>query len=231
MVTKSQNKSVTKSPIATVPVSANAAESTNAVSRSRMVDGSPQPPVSENSDAPEAAGSSDTTAAGLTSVEGARFEVLWLQFEQDAGLTSEHVNEERDRLLGELEQLEAKVAEKKLALEQVQQRVEAAKEQMRLLLDARLSDEAILTAMRIEHKVRRATPKAAKAGKSSAHEVSEEDKQEVLDHLDAEGLTLADLKTMTNKDGRYLRAVLEGLVADGKATKSGEKAAAKYHLV
>jgi hypothetical protein len=97
-----------------------------------------------------------------------------------------------------------------------------------MLLSARLSDDAILSAMRVEYKVKRAVPKAKK--EPDVAPTADTDKQFVLDQLDAEGLSVPDLRKLTGKDARYLRATLESLVADGKVAKTGDRATAKYHL-
>jgi|GEM_PF-612626 hypothetical protein len=161
-------------------------------------------------------------------VDGERFEVLWLQFEDEAGFTAGRLDDERTKLQEEIVALEAKIAEKKAALEAVESRVDAAKQQMRMLLSARLSDDAILSAMRVEYKVKRAVPKAKKEPEVAP--AADTDKQFVLDQLDAEGLSVPDLRKLTGKDARYLRATLESLVADGKVAKTGDRATAKYHL-
>jgi hypothetical protein len=161
-------------------------------------------------------------------VDGERFEVLWLQFEDEAGFTAGRLDDERTKLQEEIVALEAKIAEKKASLEAVESRVDAAKQQMRMLLSARLSDDAILSAMRVEYKVKRAVPKAKK--EPDVAPTADTDKQFVLDQLDAEGLSVPDLRKLTGKDARYLRATLESLVADGKVAKTGDRATAKYHL-
>lgn len=170
------------------------------------------------------------TASTLTSVESARFEVLWLQFEQEAGLTSQRLQQDRDKLLDDIAQLEEKIGEKQQQLAQLDGRVEAAKGQMRMLFEARLSDEAILTAMRVQYKVKRTSARAVKP-KSEAQPVDDKDTLFVLEHLDAEGLSVADLKQITNKESRYLRTILEDLVKQGKVEKSGDRASARYHLI
>lgn len=162
-------------------------------------------------------------------VDAERFEVLWHQFEDEAGFTTGRLDEERQKLQQEILALESKIEEKKSALATVESRVDAAKQQMRLLLGARLSDDAILTAMRVEYKVRRLAPKAKKNTESAAP-AADGDKQFVLDQLDAEGLSIAELKKLTDKDPRFLRAVLDALVSEGKVVKSGERASAKFHL-
>jgi len=163
-------------------------------------------------------------------VDNERFEVLWHRFEDEAGLTAERLDEERQRLQAEFDALQAKVEEKRAALAAVEGRVEAARQQMRTLLGARLSDDAILSAMRVEYKVRRSGGAKPKKAKEPLPAAGDEDKQFVLDHLDSEGLSVAELKKLTDRDSRFLRAALESLVQDGKVTKSGERASAKYHL-
>jgi hypothetical protein len=163
-------------------------------------------------------------------VDGERFEVLWHQFEDEAGFSTGRLDEERQKLQEEILALESKIAERKSALATVESRVDAAKQQMRLLLGARLSDEAILTAMRVEYKVRRVAPKPNKKSPDAVAPAADTDKQFVLDRLDAEGLSIAELKKLTDKDPRFLRAVLDSLVGEGKVVKSGERASAKYHL-
>lgn len=170
------------------------------------------------------------SAPSLTSVESARFEVLWLQFEQEAGLTSQRMQQDREKLLDDIAKLEEKIGEKQQQLAQLDGRVEGAKGQMRMLFEARLSDEAILTAMRVQYKVKKTSTRAAKP-MTEAQPVDDEDMQFVLEHLDAEGLSVADLKQITNKESRYLRTILEDLVKQGKVEKSGERASARYHLV
>ncbi len=162
-------------------------------------------------------------------VDGERFEVLWHQFEDEAGFSSGRLDEERQKLQDEILALESKIEERKSALATVESRVDAAKQQMRLLLGARLSDEAILTAMRVEYKVRRVAPKAKKSP-DAVTPAADSDKQFVLDRLDAEGLSIGELKKLTDKDPRFLRTVLDSLVGEGKVVKSGERASAKYHL-
>jgi hypothetical protein len=39
------------------------------------------------------------------------------------------------------------------------------------------------------------------------------------------------LRKLTGKDARTLRITLEALVAEGKISKTGDRANAKYHLV
>lgn len=169
--------------------------------------------------------------AGATpSVDEERFEVLWHSFQEEAGLTEERLDQERQKLHEEIAALQAKIDEKNAALAAVEGRVDAAKQQMRMLIGAHLSDDAILSAMRVEYKVKRSGGAKAKKAKEPVPPPADEDKKYVLDHLDAEGLSIAELKKITEKDGRFLRAILEDLVREGKVVKSGERATAKYHL-
>ena len=164
----------------------------------------------------------------MPSVDDERLDVLWHSFQEEAGLTEERLEQERQKLQEEIAALQAKIDEKNGALAAVEGRVDAAKQQMRVLIGAHLSDDAILSAMRVEYKVKRSS--GTKKAKEPLAPAGDEDKQFVLDHLDAEGLSVAELKKITEKDARFLRSVLEQLVQDGKVIKDGERASAKYHL-
>lgn len=166
--------------------------------------------------------------SGEPVIDESRFADLWARFEDEAGLTRERLGEERQKLLDELAALQAKINEKQAALDDLDGREEAAKQQMRMLLGARLSEDAILSAMRVEYKVRKPVAKTKKSEPVPA--AGDDDKTFVLDHLDTEGLSVADLKKITDKDARFLRAVLESLVEDGRVSKTGDRASAKYHL-
>ncbi len=162
-------------------------------------------------------------------VDGERFEILWLQFEDEAGFSTGRLDDERAKLQQEIAVLEAKIAEKKSCLQMVENQVDADKHQLKVLLSAKLSADAILTAMRVEYKNKRSAPKPKKD--DVADSPADEDKQFVLDQLDAEGLSISDLRKLTGKDARTLRITLEALVAEGKISKTGDRANAKYHLV
>jgi len=162
-------------------------------------------------------------------VDGERFESLWLQFENEAGFSDGQLDDERVVLQEAIAALEARIAEKQEELAAVINRAESAKNQLRALLSARLSDDAILSAMRVEYKVRRTVvAKPRKDGDPSSP--SDVDKQFVLDQLDAEGLTVPELRKLTGRDLRFLRATLDSLVAEGRVIKDGEKAGAKFHI-
>jgi len=181
---------------------------------------------------PRAAAIKKTRAADEVApeVDGERFEVLWHRFEDEAGLTSDRLDLERQKLHEEIAALQAKIDEKNEALAAAEGRVDAAKQQMRLLIGARLSDESILTAMGVEYKVRRVGGAKVKKEKEPVPPAADDEKQFVLDNLDAEGLSVAELKKLTGKDARFLKVALDSLVAEGKVVKSGERASAKFHL-
>jgi hypothetical protein len=192
-----------------------------------------QKPAAKKSKQPRAAAIKTTRAAAVEAapeIDGERFDVLWHRFEDEAGLTSERLDQERQKLQDDIAALQAKIDEKNQALAAAEGRVDAAKQQMRLLIGARLSDEAILTAMRVEYKVRRVGGAKAKKDKEPLPPAADDDKQFVLDHLDAEGLSIAELKKLTDKDARFLKAALDSLVKEEKVVKSGERASAKFHL-
>jgi len=161
-------------------------------------------------------------------VDGDRFEILWLQIEDEAGFSAGQISGERDKLHEDIAILETRIAEKKEELAAIERRVQAAQNQLRALLTARLSDDAILSAMRVEYRVKRSVGRPRK--EFDAPSPADEDKQFVLDHLDSDGLTVPELKKLTKKDLRFLRTTLESLVDEGKVIKIGENAGAKFHL-
>lgn len=163
-------------------------------------------------------------------VDTDRYKDLWARFEEEAGFTGERLAQERQKILDDIASLEVRVQEKRDLLSAIDGRVEAARDQMRALLGAHLSDDAILSAMRVEYKVKRVG--AAKGGKATSDEpLATEDKQFVFDNLDAEGLSVNDLKRVTGKSARFLQSALHALLEEGRITKTGERGAARFHLL
>ncbi len=161
--------------------------------------------------------------------EDSLFEDLWERFRNEAGFVPEAMEAEKQKVRDEIATLEARIAEKQALLDAIDRREASARDQLKALIAARLSPDAILSAMRIEYRVRKAaTPKQSRPEPSDA--VSSDDKELVLSHLDAEGLSLADLKKLTGKDGPFLQTVLKALLQESRVVKSGERGQARYHL-
>jgi len=158
------------------------------------------------------------------------FVELWDRFRNEAGFVPEAVEGEKQKIRDEIASLEARIVEKRSMLDAIDCRESAARDQLKALIAARLSPDAILSAMRIEYRVRKAPSVKATKPDAGAETIAAEDKDLVFSHLDAEGLSLADLKKLTGKDGSFLQTVLKALLADNRIVKSGERAAARYHL-
>lgn len=168
-------------------------------------------------------------AAPTPPAEDPLFLELWDRFRNEAGFVPEAMEMEKQKVRDEIAVLEAKITEKREALEAIDRRESAARDQLKALFSAKLSPDAILSAMRIEYRVRKAT--ATKTPKEpSSDSVADDDKELVFSHLDAEGLSIAELKKLTGRDGAFLQSVLKALVQEGKVVKSGERASARYHL-
>ncbi len=168
-------------------------------------------------------------AAPPPPAEDPLFVELWDRFRNEAGFVPEAMELEKQKVRDEITALEARIAEKRAGLDAIDHRETAARDQLKALISARLSPDAILSAMRIEYRVRKAA--APKGSKHDAAEViASDDKEMVFSHLDAEGLSIADLKKLTGKDGSFLLSVLKALLAEGRIVKSGERASARYHL-
>jgi hypothetical protein len=171
----------------------------------------------------------EAVAPMVPTVDDEQYQTLWSQFEQEAGFGAEAREQETAKLKEEIAMLEARIEEKKQAIAAIEQRETSAKEQMRALIRAKLGPEAILSAMKIEYKVKRApAPRVPKP--STSEGTSEEDKELVLNHLDAEGLTMRELSKRTEKDSTFLQNVLKVLVDEGKVQKTGERTGARYAL-
>jgi hypothetical protein len=162
-------------------------------------------------------------------VEDPLFLELWERFRNEAGFVPEAMELEKQKVRDEIAALEARIAEKRANLDAIDHKETAARDQLKALISARLSPDAILSAMRIEYRVRKAAaPKPPKADASGS--IASDDKELVFSNLDAEGLSIADLKKLTGKDGSFLQSVLKALLAEGRIVKSGERGAARYHL-
>lgn len=160
------------------------------------------------------------------------FTELWERFRNEAGFVPEAMEQEKQRVRDDIAALEARVADKREALEAIDRRENAARDQLIALFAAKLSTEAILTAMRVEYKVKKVSaPRALKTADSASDAVVSDDKDLVLSHLDAEGLSLKELKDITGRDGQFLQAVLKTLVEEDKVSKTGDGKAARFHLV
>lgn len=158
-----------------------------------------------------------------------RFESLWAQVASEGALSPEAIERERVVLAEDIAALEATIAAKKESLAAIDNRVEVARAKVHALLTTGLSQEAILSAMRVEYRIARPAPtKAASTPKLA--EVSDEDKALVLSHLDREGMTIADIKKLTEKDSAVLSAALKSLAAEGKIVRTGEGRGSKYAL-
>lgn len=161
-------------------------------------------------------------------VDESMLESLWDQFKDEAGFSEESAEQERQKLREEIAMLEERIAEKRQAIEAIDQRAQAARAQLKALLLAKLSPDAILSAMRVEYKVRRP---AAPRPRTSTPEMGDDDKQLVLDHLDHDGLTVSELRKRTEKDLRFLRTALKSLVEEGRVRAEGEGSSTLYALV
>lgn len=159
-----------------------------------------------------------------------RFESLWAQVASEGALSPEATERERLTLAEDIAALEATIAQKKEALDAIDNRQEIAKQKVRALLSTGLGQEAILSAMRVEYRIARPTPVKSPSAPKALAEVSDEDKNLVLSHLDREGMTIADIKKLTNKDAAVLSAALKSLAAEGKIERTGEGRGSKYAL-
>ncbi|MCU0693270.1 MAG: hypothetical protein MUF54_17905 [Polyangiaceae bacterium] len=157
-------------------------------------------------------------------------EELWKRFEEEAGLTADYIETEKQKLRDDIQALEERLADRKTALADLENRSEDARQKMKALLSARLSEEAILTAMRVEYKIKRPPPARPKRTDALEPPPADDEKQMVLDHLDAEGLSIAEIKKLTDKDSASLGRTLKSLIEDGKVVRSGDGRAAKFHL-
>ena len=160
-----------------------------------------------------------------------QLESLWAQVASEGALSAEAIERERVYLAEEILAMEATLEQKKETLASIDNRRDIAKQKVKALLATGLGHEAILSAMRVEYRIARAAPAKAASTPKALAEVSEDDKNTVLSHLDREGMTIADIKKLTNKDSAVLSAALKALAAEGKIERTGEGRGSKYALV
>ncbi len=159
-----------------------------------------------------------------------QFETLWQSFVADGSFSPEMIEKERQALRDEITALEEAITQKRERLAGIDQRTEAARNQMKVLMSAGLNHDAIISAMRVQYKHARSQASKASASSTKEIDVSAEDRELVLNNLDREGLSLSELRDRTEKESTYLSLVLKALVNDGKVEKVGAGRGSKYKL-
>ena len=146
-------------------------------------------------------------------------------------VSDEVIAGERLQLEEEIQRLEELLAEKKKAVAALETRREEARKQLAAMLIAGLSDEAILSAMRTQYRARRsAGHRSSSSQEKSSGAVSDEARQQVLDHLDTEGLTAGEIRKLVGPVSPTVTTVLKALVEDGAVLKEGTGKTARYKL-
>ena len=156
---------------------------------------------------------------------------IWDSLRVGTGFSDEVIAAEKERIQTKITELEQQIDEKKQLLKEVDKRRDSARKQLDAMLIAGLSDDAILSAMRVQYKVKRSAGGRGKsASRGGAAAVTDEVRQQVLDHLDSEGLTAAEIRKQVGPVSPTVSTVLKALVADGAVIKEGEGKTARYKL-
>jgi hypothetical protein len=153
------------------------------------------------------------------------FEPLWERFCLEANFNPESLESEASVVRQDIAKLEERLAEKRDELDLITRREKTARDKMSALLKVGFGPEAVLSAMKIEFKAKKATLR-----KEKEPEATEQEKAAVLDVLDREGQPLSELVKHTGGDAKELARVLQSLVAEGKVLTQGERKAKIFML-
>ncbi len=163
---------------------------------------------------------------------GDAMDALWERYVAEGNFSPDIIEIEKQDLRDEIGLLEATIVQKRDMLARIDGRVDTAKDQMKAMVSAGLSADAVLLGLRVQYKTGRTqSPKAFGSTTKKKIEISEADQTLVLNNLDREGLSLVDLRERTEKDTGFLHNVLKALVADGKVENVGEGRATLYRLL
>ena len=154
------------------------------------------------------------------------FDALWGRFCIEANFNPESLEAEAAVVRDEIANLEERLAEKTSELELITRRESTARDKMATLLKVGFSHEAVLSAMKIEFKAK----KAAVRPKEKELEVADEEKTAVLDVLDREGQPITEIARHTGREGKDLQRILNALAAEGKVITQGERKSKLFML-
>ncbi|MBI5533536.1 MAG: hypothetical protein HY898_12530 [Deltaproteobacteria bacterium] len=154
------------------------------------------------------------------------FGPLWERFCAEANFNPETLELEASVIREEIAKLQERVAEKQSELDAITHREKTARDKMTALLKVGFSPEAVLSAMKVEFRGK----KAAARVKEKEVEVGDDEKAAVLDVLDREGQPLSEVVKHTGRDPKDIQRVLTALVADGKVNTQGERKAKLFML-
>jgi predicted Rossmann fold nucleotide-binding protein DprA/Smf involved in DNA uptake len=181
-----------------------------------------QPP---SKPAPAAARTKAAAAQPATEKDPA-FDALWGRFCVEANFNPETLEAEAAVVREELARLEERLAEKNEELDTITRREGTARDKMAALLKVGFGSEAVLSAMKVEFKARKAPLRA----KEKELDVGDEEKTAVLDVLDREGQPIAEVARHTGRDPKELQRILNALAAEGKVVTQGERKGKLYIL-
>jgi hypothetical protein len=145
------------------------------------------------------------------------FEALWQRFCVEANFSPETLEAEASVVREDIAKLEERLAERRADLEVITRRETNARDKMAALLKIGFSPDAVVSAMKVEFKGRKAVRKEKEL------EANDDEKAAVLDVLDREGQPLAEVAKHSGIDPKELLRVLTVLITAGKVKSQGER--------
>jgi len=173
---------------------------------------------------PEPQPASPQPAPASAPAQDSGFDALWERFTVEANFSQDILDAEAEVIREEIARLEARIEDKRKELEAIVRREKTARDMLTMMLTAGFSHDAILSAMKVEFRAKKA------ARKDKEPEVNDDDKQSVLDVLDREGQPLQEIVKTSGREAKDVQRVLLALVSEGKVVTQGEKRARIYML-
>lgn len=176
-------------------------------------------PTKPQAKAPAAAMPMTTAPTPDEPAETPASDQLWERFCAEANFSPEAHEIEAGVIREEIAKLQERITEKQVELEGIMHREESARDKMTALFNAGFSAEAVLSAMKVEFRAKKAP------GRIKEKEVGagDDEKAAVLDVLDREGQPVTEIAKHLERDPKDVYRVLTALVADGKVNTQGER--------
>lgn len=186
---------------------------------------SPKPqPKAQPEPQPASPQPAPATATATATAQDPGFDTLWERFTVEANFSQDILDAEAEVIREEIARLEARIEDKRKELDAIVRREKTARDMLTMMLTAGFSHDAILSAMKVEFRAKKA------ARKDKEPEVNDDDKQSVLDVLDREGQPLQEIVKTSGREAKDVQRVLLALVSEGKVVTQGEKRARIYML-